>query len=74
MEIPYWSFICKTCCVKAEVKSRGGCGVAEGVVLTKDLWNLWICSAESHMRWKERLVVGKDLSFSLFLGCREFPP
>lgn len=44
------------------------------MVLRKELWNPQIYSAKSHIGWRERLVVNNGLSFSSFLGCREFPP
>lgn len=47
--------------------------VAEGMVLTKDLWNPQVYSLESHVGHRGRLLED-DLSFSLFLGCRKFPP
>lgn len=47
--------------------------VAEGMVFTKDFWNQQIYSSEGHVGQRERLLE-EELCFSLFLGCREFPP
>lgn len=63
-------------CVKTEIKASGGIfwmAVAEGMALAKDPWNPWVYSSESHVGQRERLLE-EDLKFSLFLGCRKFPP
>lgn len=63
-------------CVKTEIKDRGGIFwmvVAEGMVLTKDFWNLRVYSSKSHVGQREKLLE-EDFNFSLFLGFRKFPP
>lgn len=60
--------------IKTEIKDKGGVfrkAIAEGRVLTKDFWNLRVYYSEGRIVQK---LLEEALNFSLFLGCRKFPP